>query len=242
MTGLHSESHWLAAGEAERWTRGKGSSMTNNRAAQFSIFTLCVLLLAGCGKKASDEIDYGAVKDSVYHNEYFGLNLALPSGWSVQGQEMRQRVAAAGLKMAAGDDKTFRAVLKASEQQSVYLLMAFQHPPGSSVAFNPSIICVAERVRDVPGIVRGRDYLFHLKKLMESSQVKLQFPKDISTEKFNGIDFDVMHVSMTVGPSTVQQKYYATIMRGYALGFIVSFTTSEQESVLQKALEGVSFK
>ena len=75
--------------------------MTDNRAAQISIFTLCVLLLAGCGKKASDEIDYGAVKDSVYRNEYFGINLALPAEWSVQDQEMRQRVAATGAKMVA---------------------------------------------------------------------------------------------------------------------------------------------
>jgi hypothetical protein len=216
--------------------------MKDNRAAQFSIFTFCVLLLAGCGKKASDEIDYGAVKNSVYHNEYFGLNLALPSEWSVQDQEMRQRVAATGVKMVAGDDKNFRAALKASEQQTVHLLMAFQHPVGSPVAYNPSIMCMAERVRDMPGIVRGKDYHFHVKKLMESGQMKFQFPKDISTEKLDGIDFDVMHVSTTVGPLTVQQKYYATIMRGYALGFIVSFTTAEQESVLQRILEGVSFK
>src|SRR4029434_9778884 len=127
--------------------------MKDNRAAQFSIFTFCVLLLAGCGKKASDEIDYGAVKNSVYHNEYFGLNLALPSEWSVQDQEMRQRVAATGVKMVAGDDKNFRAALKASEQQTVHLLMAFQHPVGSPVAYNPSIMCMAERVRDMPGIV-----------------------------------------------------------------------------------------
>jgi len=216
--------------------------MTDFRAAQFSIFTLCVFLGAGCGKKASDEIDYGAVKDSVYYNEYFGLNLALPSEWSVQDQEMRQRVAATGVKMVAGDDRNFRAVLKASEQQTVYFLMAFQHPVGSPVAYNPSIMCLAERVRDMPGIVRGTDYHFHAKKLMESGQMKFQFPKDISTAKLDGIDFDVMHVSMTVGPSMVQQKYYAAIMRGYALVFIVSFTTAEQESVLQRILEGVSFK
>jgi len=180
--------------------------MKDNRVAQFSLFTLCVLLCAGCGKKASDEIDYGAVKDSVYHNEYFGLNLTLPSEWSVQDQQIRQRVAATGVKMIAGDDKNFRAALKASEQQTVDLLMAFQHPLGSPVAYNPSITCVAERVRDMPGIVRGKDYLFHAKKLMESGQMKLQFPKDISTAKLDGVDFDVMQVLMTVGPLTVQQK------------------------------------
>ncbi|MBI1178325.1 hypothetical protein GC207_12890 [bacterium] len=216
--------------------------MTDNRVAQFSLFTFCILLCAGCGNKASDEIDYGTVKDSVYHNEYFGLNLTLPSEWSVQDQQMRQRVAEKGVKMIAGDDKNFKAALKASEQQTVYLLMAFQHPLGSPVAYNPSIMCLAERVRDMPGIVRGKDYLFHAKQLMESGQMKVQFPKDASIAKLGGVDFDVMQTLMTVGPITVKQKYYAAITKGYALVFIVSFTTGEQESVLDGIVERVSFK
>jgi hypothetical protein len=216
--------------------------MTDNRPARFSILALCVLLLSGCGKTASDEIDYGTVKDLVYHNEYFGLNLALPSGWIVQDQEMRQQMVAAGAKIVAGDDKNLRAVLKASEQQTVYLLMASQHPVGSPVAFNPSFMCVAERVRHLPGIVRGSDYHFHTKKLLESSQMNVQFSEDISTVNLDGVDFDVMHVSMTAGPSIVQQKYYTAIMRDYALVFIVTFTTADEESVLQSVLEGVSFK
>lgn len=216
--------------------------MTNKRVAQFSFFSLCVLLLAGCGKKASDEIDYGTFKNSLYHNEYFGLNLVLPAGWSVQDQKIRQRLAATGMKMIAGEDRSYKALLKASEQQAVYLLVAYRHPLGTPVPYNPSIMCIAERVRDLPGIERGKDYLFHAKKLMESGQMEFEFPKEISTERLAGIDFDVMHVSMTIGPSTVQQKYYAAIMKGYALTFVVSFTTAEEESGLQGVLEGVSFK
>lgn len=216
--------------------------MTHNRTAQFLINTLCVLLLAGCGKKASDEVDFGVVKNSVYQNEYFGFKLALPSEWSVQNQEMRQRLAETGTKMLAGENTGLKAVLKASEQQTINLFATFQHPVGTPVPFNPSIMCVAERVRDLPGIKRGKDYHFHAKKLMKSGQIEFEFPKEISSEQLDGIDFDVLHVSMTIGPLTVQQKYYAVIMKGYALVFIVSFSTADEEAVLQKILEGVSFK
>ncbi|HWQ91503.1 MAG TPA: hypothetical protein VN673_07510 [Clostridia bacterium] len=109
---------------------------------------------------------------------------------------MRQRVVATGLKRFAGDDKNLKAAFKASEQQTVYLLMAFQHPVGSPVAYNPSIMCLAERVRDLPGIVRGKDYHFHTKKLMESGQMHFAFSKDISSVKLHGIDFDVMDASI----------------------------------------------
>jgi len=216
--------------------------MTDNRTGRSLIVTLCVLLSAGCGKKASDEIDFGAVKNSVYQNEYFGFKVTLPSDWSVQDQAMRQRLAEQGKQMMAGDDKGIKAVLKASELQTINLLAAFQHPVGTPVPFNPSIMCVAERVSGLPGIKRGKDYHFHARKLMESSQVKFEFPADIPAVTLGGVEFDVMPVTMTVGPSTAQQKYYAAIRKGYALNFIVSFTTADEEAVLQHILEGVSFR
>jgi hypothetical protein len=41
---------------------------------------------------------------------------------------------------------------------------------------------------------------------------------------------------------TVRQTYYANIMKDYALVFIVTFTTDEEESSLQDILESVTFK
>ena len=67
-----------------------------NRAARFVFLTLCILLLAGCDNKASNEIDFGTVKNSVYQNDYFGLILPVPSDWSVQDQKMRQKIAETG--------------------------------------------------------------------------------------------------------------------------------------------------
>jgi hypothetical protein len=47
---------------------------------------------------------------------------------------------------------------------------------------------------------------------------------------------------MTIRTTTVKQKYYAAILKGYALCFIVSFTTDEEESSLQKILDTATFK
>jgi hypothetical protein len=220
----------------------KGKSMTRNRMGQLLIFTLCLLIMAGCSKKATDEIDYGGIVNSVYQNKYFGLNVQLPKEWSVQDQEMRQRLSDTGNKLLAGNDKSMKAVLKASEQQSINLLAAFQHPIGSPVPFNPSIMCTAVRVRNLPGIKHGKDYLYQARKLMESGQMKFEFPKEITTEKLGGVDFDVMHVTMKIGSTTVRQRYYTSIMKGYALNLIVSFTTTEEESLVQRIIDGVTFK
>jgi hypothetical protein len=57
-----------------------------------------------------------------------------------------------------------------------------------------------------------------------------------------GVDFDVMEMEMSVRGIVVKQKYYATIMKGYALCFIVSFTTDEEQASLQKILDTATFK
>ena len=94
----------------------------------------------------------------------------------------------------------------------------------------------------MPGIKRGKDYHFHSRRLLESGQMDISFPRDISSEELGGANFDVMYTEMALVGITVRQKHYATVLKGYALVFIVSFTTAEEESSLQNILETVSFK
>jgi len=166
----------------------------------------------------------------------------VPSEWSVQDKESTQRIMDTGVKVVAGNDKNLKAVIKASEMQTVGLLAAFKHPLGTPVPFNPNIICMAERIRHMPGIKRGKDYHYHTKKLLSSSQVAVSFPKEISTEKLAGRDFDVLHTEITLTGVTVRQKHYAAIMKGYALLIAISFATEEEESALRDILSTATLK
>lgn len=201
-----------------------------------------IVLFAGCRKRASDEIDFGAVENSTYRNDYFGLSVKLPSEWSVQDKETQQKLMDLGRKMVEGDDKNLKAIIKASEMQTVNLFAAFKHPIGTPVPYNPNIMCLAERVSHMPRIKRGKDYHFHSKRLLELSQVEVSFPKEVSTEELGGHDFDVMYVESLITGMTIRQKHYATIMRGYALVFVVSFTNGEEESTLDNVLSSVTFE
>jgi hypothetical protein len=122
------------------------------------------------------------------------------------------------------------------------LLSAFKHPVGTPVPFNANIVCMAERIRHMPGIKKGKDYLYHSKRLLESSQMQVKFPMEMSTESIGGREFDVMYTTMSMAGVTIYQKYYVVISKGYALAFIVSFTTAEDESALQDIINTVSFK
>lgn len=203
---------------------------------------LLSVMLTGCSKKATDEIDFGTFNKSVYTNSYFAVTVTVPGNWSIQDQEAQKRLMKVGTEAISGSDKNLKAVLKASEMQSVNLFGAFEKPLGSPVPFNPSIMGVAEQVRQMPGIQRGSDYHFQVRKTLESGQMQFKFPKDGYTERLGNVEFDVMEQEMNVRGLTIRQKYYTIIKKGYALSFIVSFTNREQETALRKALETVAFQ
>ena len=201
-----------------------------------------IAFLQGCGRKAVNEIDFGTVTDSVYQNEYFGLTVAFPPEWSIQDQEAQQKMMEMGGNIVAGDDKNLRAAVKASEMTTVNLFAAFKYAVGAPVPYNPNIVCLAERVRHMPGIREGTDYLFHVKKFIESSQIQVSFSKEMSTKSMGGQQFGVMQYEISMAGMTIRQKYYTAIINGYALSFIVSFTTEEEELALQNILDTIDFK
>ena len=211
------------------------------RVALGLVLTACVALQAGCGKKAADEIDFGVIEKSVYRNAYLGFRIRLPDGWIIQDQQAQRKITEAGAKLVAGDDKNLNAMLKASEQQTVQLFGAFRHPIGAPVRFNPNIGCVAERVSHMPGITTGKDYHFHSRRMLEASQLKLSFPREVSSERLGGKGFDVMHVEISLANMVIRQKHYASIIRGYALVCVTTFNTPEDESALNAVVGSMTF-
>jgi len=209
------------------------------RLAQFIILAG---LLAGCGKKANDEIDFGTINNSTYSNNYFGLTVTLPADWSVQDQEAQKRLMGMAGNLVAGDDKNEKALIKASELQTFNLFAAFKYPIGSPVPANPTVLALAEKVSQLPGIKQGKDYLYHVRQGVESSQIKMTFPKDIYPQKLGGVDFDVMDAQLAMNGKTVNEKYYCTIKKGYALTFIVAFESDQLDPAQQKFLDSVAFK
>lgn len=195
----------------------------------------------GCRKKATEEVDFGTFTNAVFTNQYFGVTLTVPQDWSIQDQEARDRLAKMGTAAIVGDDKTMKATLKAAQQQTVNMFSVFQHPLGTPVAFNPSVIGVAERVRDLPGIKRGSDYHFQVKKMMESGQMKVSFPRESYTALLGGVEFDVLDQEIEVRGKVIKQRYFTIIKKGYALSFATTFTTDKEEAATRKVLDTLAF-
>jgi hypothetical protein len=205
------------------------------------ILAACFIFSTGCQEKASEEVDRGAFAGSVYRNNYFGMTITMPSDWSIQNTKSMQTLKNLGKKIIDEDDKNLKAVMEASELQTVSLFAVFQKPLGSPVSFNPNLMCMAERVRHMPGIKRGKDYHFHTRKLLESSQMNVKFPKEIYTETFSGVEFDVLYSETFFGTILAKQKQYGAVMKGYVLLIVSTFADEDQETTLDEILKTLTF-
>lgn len=200
---------------------------------------IAALMLTGCQKKVSEEVDQGTIENSVYHNNYFGMSITIPDDWNVLDKKQMEMIANTGKQMVSKDSKK---LIESAGDQSINLLAVFKHPLGTPVDFNPNFMCVAERVRHLPGINRGRDYHYHSRKLLKISGVNIKIADEIYSETFRGVVFDVMSSEMRLGNMVILQKQYAAIRKGYALLFVVSYSTPEQEKLLGNILDTLTFQ
>ncbi len=213
------------------------------------LLSFSLLFTVGCFEEVKEAInktstkkkaiDFGSYKNGVYTNSFFDLKVTLPKDWSVMGDEARIALMKQGSKIVAGDDKNLKAVMKASDLQSVNLLTCSEKPLGAAIDFNSSIMILAESVKHMPGIKRGSDYHFHSKKLLKQSAMSVSFPRDIYEEKISDKSFDVMDMEMFAAGQTIQQKQYIRIMNGYAFVIIMTYKDDSGFKKLKKILNKI---
>ena len=109
---------------------------------QALVFTL-ILTLFACSSKKEEAINFGQYSDGVYTNSYFNIRVSLPEAWYVMDDESRIAMMRKGAEIVSGDNKNLKALLDASDMQSMNLLTAYEHAPGTAVSSNPSIIVIA---------------------------------------------------------------------------------------------------
>lgn len=204
------------------------------------VIGICVLA-GGCRNETAEQIDDGRFEGPVYHNDYLGLEITIPTDWTLQDRQTAQQMVRTGGRLIAGGNENMRAAMEASESRTIHLFTAFQHPYGSPVPYNPSFYAVAENISHAPGIRTGGDYLFHARRLLQSGQMTFSFPREIYTETRAGVEFHVMEAELNVPPATVRQEYFAAIRRGYVLLMILSFSTDEERAVLRDILATLQF-
>jgi len=186
-----------------------------------------------------DKPDSGAVAGSTYSNKYFGLTLTIPGGWHVLAASATQEMKEAGKSLVTSDDPAKKAQLEEAVNKTLILLNASQYTDGAAVPFNPGLLCGAEKV---PAPLKDADYMKVLKGTFQYAQVPVSLERDVYPETLGGVGFSVIDVKVTLPQGVVLQKYYAHIIKDYALFFILTYQTDEQLQTQADALRSVRFQ
>ncbi len=210
------------------------------------IYVLLIILstiITSCKTNSKPEnFDYGKVENHIYRNAFFNLKISLPPEWIVQTKEQTEELVKKGSDLVTGDNNNLKAIIKASEVNSAYLLTLFKHEVGAAVNYNPGLILIAENLKQFPGIKNGADYLFHTRKFLKQSQIQYNNIDDnfekvkISNQEFYKMDLDLNH-----GNLNIKQSYYSTIKNGFSINFILSYINNEQKKELEEILNTLIF-
>ncbi len=85
------------------------------------------------------------------------------------------------------------------------------------------------------------EYAKASKAAMLKSSVTYNFDKEIYTKTINGKEFSIIDCSATYDGVTIHQQYYTTIVKGYAVFFVVSFIDSDDQPVLEQTIQSIKF-
>lgn len=208
---------------------------------------LLVILLAvslifsiGCTKKSgSDKVTLGETNNGVYTNDFFNLKINVPQDWYSPTKEEMDQIANVGNEAVAGDDEELKNQLDLAKEKTLNLLFVFKHPLDFLGGVNYNFMCIAENL-GIAGISvkTGDAYLDAAKELMKNAGLPYEF-SEYGTADIGGKSFTTMDAVVNLGDLTLTQRYHTAIIKGYAMNFVLSFTTEEEYNELKTILDSV---
>ena len=196
------------------------------------------LILTGCAThQPTVSMETYTTDQKVYRNDYFKLTVKKPVTWYALSREHMRKMTRVGADVLLGDNQSTKKVYDHSIRNSIPLFYFFQHPPGTPVKFNPSIGAIAESIEMAPGIKNGCDYLYHARQLFNNTQLDLHMAETCNTVTVNRASFGYADVTMRVNNQVIKQRYYTCIQGDYALSFFNSYSTSDEQRMLENVLK-----
>lgn len=203
---------------------------------QFALPLAASLLLFACddvdrsGTKPKTPLEESAKQASPSLSGNFGVTIEAPATWHRMSNAESDGMMDTGRELIAGDDENMGRMLESSRDNGKVLFSYFEHPPGTPIEFNASVIASAENVSLAPGIQRGSDYLFHMRRMLANSGIVAEFSDGAEETRIDGEVFDSMRTTMQINGLTVHQQVQAARHGDYVISIVRSWMTSEQDA------------
>lgn len=215
------------------------------------LIIVCILaVLTACHKSKDEEIEEvqqaeelavkiektktltpGEIINETYTNDYLGLNIDIPKTWTVATKEELEMVLNTGEAILNEEEVVL------AETEIVTLFGVFKYPLKEQVLMNPSIIMNAEKLDPNIGLITGEDYLLASRDVLSETKLPYEFGDSIEEVELAGKIFDKMTARIVTESLTVNQLYYATVIEGYAINIIATYTEDEGKDEILSVLE-----
>lgn len=206
------------------------------RAGLIFSLSLALVFSAGCQKT---KVTLGEMEGNKYSNDFFGLSIEKPESWVSLSQAELAELSQTG-KEAIGEYNEKIAEKIDLESERNLNLFGFWKYPLDHIGDNANIGCAAENLT-IAGFLKiktGADYLSHTRDLIIATGMPYEFGQ-ISSEKLGGKEFAVLPMTFTMYGVTVKQKYYARIIKGYAISIYITYSTDSELETLQGILDTI---
>lgn len=189
---------------------------------------------------APDSAAVSGISDGRYTNEFFGLMLPIPEGWSVASDESEAYIMDAGSTVMEGD-AALEAAAEAARKTTFQLLTLSQFEMGAAVESNPMLLLMAERVSHVPGIKNGKDYLFHLTKVLTRTELPYEVIDEARSVTLGDREWYRIQFQVSAAGQDLQQDYYAMKQDDYVLSVLLT-ATHDAMPVLEEIAGRITLK
>jgi len=203
---------------------------------------LAALMTTNCLLPKPEKVDSGLIEGSTYSNKFFKMTLTVPEKWLAHSIDETSPLRKQGAELVAGQNKGMKDQIEAAEASVVHLVHVSRYPLGYTGGFNASFQCDAEKLGILSGVSSSSDYIANFRKLISQGQGQLKYTLgDNYTESIGGVNFTALDAQATMGPLSLHQKLCVSVIKGYALSFIMTYSSEDDLSTLNDVLKSISF-
>jgi len=184
----------------------------------------------------------GFVSNNIYTNEFFAFKYHFPKSLSVQSGRTGDFLLNVDKAQDSKATAPSVAVLGFLASKTHQLLVLLERPFDTLVPVNPGVTILAVDVSFAPGIQTGKDFNTMQGRHRQEDHLGLMLIHEAQDCDFGGKDFSRMDFkSKGELGNTEYESIVSTVVRGYALTFVVAAQTPDRLEALVETLNTLEF-
>ena len=189
---------------------------------------------------ANPEIDRGVVSGRTYSNYTFGFEIVFPDSWLITGDDFEDYVKKQGFDLSLKAPDSLTPVGQAKVNQALrrvaILLTAHSSMPGATD--NAFVRISVENLAANPQIKDAVDYFDAIRATYKAMKLPADFKySETQAEQLGAMQFAFLDTSTKSG----KKRMYATVRRGYAVMFTISYSNVGDLASMRRILEEGNF-